>query len=343
MVRIIGGGPAGAAAAIAAVRAGARVEIYEQSPAPRQKVCGDFLSPEVIPALERLGALSKCKAAQPARISRLVLRIGGCEKRVRLPAPAWGLSRYRLDQILLDHAMAMGARVICQSRAPMDTDVVASGRPVWVDHLGDHAAGRLLQRALPSASKRYPHLYGFKALFRGDGGDTAELFFFQHGCMGVSPIEDGLVAVCGLAREYLLGGEELQPDTLVFSRVELAARIRPLSRVTDWLLSGPVIASEDLFWRRSGPYFAGDALVSAEPLTGSGILNALLTGELAGIAAARRTPVREYYRQADSLLGWQLLWGSAVSAAMDTGWARVVAPIMPAGWVFRMTRPSGLR
>jgi hypothetical protein len=340
MLRIVGGGPAGAAAALAALGAGAAVEIYEQSPVPRHKVCGEFLSPEALPVLERLGVLSQCAQARPAQISRLILHVGSCEKRARLPATAWGLSRYRLDRILLEHAASLGARIISERRTPEDTDVVASGRPVWVDHLGDYAVGRLLQRVLPPESRRYPHLYGFKAHFRGEVGDTAELFFFQYGCVGVNAVEDGLVSVCGLVREHLLRENSFQPDALLSSRPEVAARVRPLSRATDWLLGGPVIDSEDINWRRSGPYLAGDALASIEPLTGAGIVNALLTGEMAGIAATRRTPVREYFRQAERVLGWPLVIGSALSAALDTGWARILAPVVPVGWLFRLTRPS---
>ena len=340
MVRIIGGGPAGAAAAIAALGAGAEVEIYEQSAIPRHKLCGEFLSPETLPVLERLGVLSKCAQARPARISRLVLHVGSCEKRARLPATAWGLSRYRLDRILLDHAASLGARIIIERRTPEDTDVVASGRPVWVDRLGDYAAGRLLIRVVPPESRRYPHLHAFKAHFRGEAGDAAELFFFQHGCVGINAVEDGLVTVCGLVRDHLLAEKECLPDALLASLGGVAARIRPLSRATEWLLGGPVITSDDVNWRRSGPYLAGDALATAEPFTGSGILCALLTGQMAGIAAARRRASSEYFRQAESAIGWPLVFGSAVSAALDTGWARILAPVVPAGWVFRRTRPS---
>lgn len=340
MVRIIGGGPAGSAAGIAALRAGAEVEVYEQSPFPRHKVCGEFLSPETLPVLDGLGVLELCAAARPARITRLVLHIGSCEKHVRLPAPAWGLSRNRLDRILLEHAISLGARIIGERRTPEATDVVATGRPVWVDRLGEYAAGRLLQRVLPADSEHYSHLHAFKAHFRGDAGDAAELFFFQFGTVGLHAIEDGLVTVWGLVRDHLLAEKEWLPDALVASLGGVAKRIRRLSRATEWLLDGPVITSDDVNWRRSGPYLAGDALATTEPFTGSGILNALVTGQMAGMAAARRKAVSEYFRQAESVIGWPLVFGSAVSAALDTGWARILAPVVPAGWVFRRTRPS---
>ena len=252
---------------------------------------------------------------------------------------AWGLRRHRLDRILLDHAESLGARVISERRTPEDTDVVASGRPVWVDRLGDYAAGRLLARVIPpgrgatrisAVSKRTS---AAKPAMRPSCS-------FQYGCVGVNAVEEGLVTVCGLVREHLLREGDFQPDALLSSRPELAARLGRLSRATDWLIEGPVITSDDSIWRRSGPYRAGDALASIEPFTGSGVLNALLTGQMAGMAAARRTPVGEYCRRAESVLGRPLLVGSAIGAALDTGWARILAPVVPVGWLFRLSRPA---
>src|SRR5207247_10304091 len=51
---VIGGGPAGSAAAITAARGGARVLLLERGRLPRHKVCGEFVSAE---SLELLGSL----------------------------------------------------------------------------------------------------------------------------------------------------------------------------------------------------------------------------------------------------------------------------------------------
>lgn len=340
MVRIIGGGPAGTAAAIAALNAGAPVEIYEQSPLQGQKICGDFLSPEAVSALARLEVLEQCAAARPAQIGRLILHIGGCEKQIRLSTPAWGLSRRRLDAILLERAVSLGAHLVRERRKPENNDVVATGRPLWVDRLGEYAAGRLLQSVLPHKTLHYPHVYAFKAQFHRNADDAAELFFFQFGCVGFNPVEDGMVTVCGLVRQHLLEEKQFVPDGLLASLQGVAARAAYFARETEWLIGGPVIMSDDINWRRSGPYLAGDALATPEPFTGTGVLNALVTGSLAGLAAARGTAPSEYFRHAESVIGWPLVFGSAVSAALDTGWARILAPMTPPGWVFRLTRTS---
>ena len=46
---IAGGGPAGASAAIHLATRGARVLLAEQKKFPREKLCGEFISPECLP------------------------------------------------------------------------------------------------------------------------------------------------------------------------------------------------------------------------------------------------------------------------------------------------------
>lgn len=54
-IAIVGAGPAGAAAACHFARAGFRVVLIDQRCFPRDKVCGDFVSPAALAEFERLG------------------------------------------------------------------------------------------------------------------------------------------------------------------------------------------------------------------------------------------------------------------------------------------------
>ena len=54
-VVIAGAGPAGAATAVHLARAGLRVALLDQSAFPRDKVCGDFVSPVALEELRDLG------------------------------------------------------------------------------------------------------------------------------------------------------------------------------------------------------------------------------------------------------------------------------------------------
>src|SRR5438445_13371109 len=75
---VIGGGPAGSAAAITAARGGARVLLLERGRLPRHKVCGEFVSAE---SLELLGSLLHGQHLavlnDAVRISRTRLYIDG--------------------------------------------------------------------------------------------------------------------------------------------------------------------------------------------------------------------------------------------------------------------------
>src|SRR5712691_10862545 len=101
-ISIAGAGPAGSAAALAALSEGSQVRLFEKSQFPRHKVCGEFLSPEIQPALESLGVWNEFQNAGPFSIRSVKLHFGHLEKRWRLPAPAFGLSRYRFDQLLAE-------------------------------------------------------------------------------------------------------------------------------------------------------------------------------------------------------------------------------------------------
>ena len=70
---IIGGGPAGSSAAISLSQRGARVLLLEEKRMPRGKLCGEFITPECFPTLERLGAMERMLAAGAQKIARVSL------------------------------------------------------------------------------------------------------------------------------------------------------------------------------------------------------------------------------------------------------------------------------
>ncbi len=105
---IIGGGPAGAAAAIAIAAAGRDVTLIERNAAPADKVCGDFLSAEAITTIETLGV----DLSAASTISAVRLVHGSRVATTRLPFTARGMSRRAMDEALLRQALASGATVL---------------------------------------------------------------------------------------------------------------------------------------------------------------------------------------------------------------------------------------
>ena len=111
---MIGAGPAGSTAALAASLQGSPVHLVEKSKFPRHKVCGEFLSPEIVPVLQRLGVFDSFMTRKPARILRMKLHFGAKCKVSRLPEPAYGLSRFEYDHLLWYAAQSAGAQVIAE-------------------------------------------------------------------------------------------------------------------------------------------------------------------------------------------------------------------------------------
>jgi hypothetical protein len=299
------------------------VRVHERSRFPRQKVCGEFISPEIAPILARLGVLEDFLNQYPATIRRMVLHFGSREKRAFLPEPAFGLSRYAFDHLMLNAAEAKGARVL---RGTADAFADAT---VW-------AAGRDVRTGIP----REKRLFGFKAHFSGPAEDAVELFFFQGCYVGVNTVEGEITNVCGLGPVDMLDKHGFEIDSLLDSCPALRARLRPLQRTMDWLHVGPLIFRNQL--EKPGPelyYPAGDALSFVDPFTGSGLLSALLTGELAGRAAAEGLPSHEYIAEARKLLHKPFLISSTLRSVAGTSFAAFLAPLIPGDLLFRWTRP----
>ena len=112
-VAIVGGGPAGAALAIALASAGRDVALFERQAAPRWRASGVYSSPRTRRSLHDLGL-------DPSTVDGLIRTIGAMEVRTtggagcRLehqPPYACGVDRVRLERALLDRARTAGAQV----------------------------------------------------------------------------------------------------------------------------------------------------------------------------------------------------------------------------------------
>ncbi len=112
---IIGGGPAGATAAILLTEAGWSVALIERKSFPRRKVCGEYLSATNWPLLSRLGIghVFAEMAGPPVRETAIFVRNRTFV--AALPQPAgrapWGraLAREHLDTLLVERARELGA------------------------------------------------------------------------------------------------------------------------------------------------------------------------------------------------------------------------------------------
>lgn len=126
-VLVVGAGPGGSAAAAHAATAGHEVVLVDAATFPRDKTCGDGLTPRAVAELDLLG-LGGYLDDRP-RIDGLALHGWGASQRVRWPSgrfPAYGsaVTREELDEEIRAHAVSRGARMVQGTKA---VDVTMDG------------------------------------------------------------------------------------------------------------------------------------------------------------------------------------------------------------------------
>jgi geranylgeranyl reductase family protein len=110
---VVGGGPGGAATAYHLARGGASVLLLERSAYPREKVCGDGLTPRAVAALDAMGLRDTYR--DWSHSAGLKIHGGGVTVELPWPElsgfPSYGLARPRtdFDQLLARHAEKAGA------------------------------------------------------------------------------------------------------------------------------------------------------------------------------------------------------------------------------------------
>lgn len=317
-ITIIGGGPAGSAAAIAARYEGAQVHVIEKSKFPRHRVCGEFFSPEIQPALEQLKAWEQFVAARPARIRRMHLHFGRSEKSSKLAEPAWGLSRYTFDNLLFETTPGAVSDSTARKGGGLSVaQIIATGRH--------------------SSEPKGRRLFGFKAHFTGPATDAVELFFFDRSYVGINAVENNQTNVCGLAPEDQLKKFNFDFDGFLTQSPALRDRLKPLSRSMKWISTGPLHFTQA---SNPGVFLAGDALSFVDPFTGSGLVAAVKTGTLAGTFAARGASTAEYYEECRAMLKRPFEIAGIFRRAVRSGWADYLAGLVPGRLLFALTRPG---
>ena len=289
---IVGGGPAGSAAALTLARAGAMPIVVERCPGDRDVVCGGFLGWDALAALRRLGLEPSRLGARP--IHRLRLAAGGRTVEAELPHPAAGLSRRRLDSALLMAAEEAGAAVLRGRTArALDGDCLRldDGEEMAADAIflatGKHelrGAGREVRGRAAAVGLRTV-LYPSPELTRTIAG-SIELHLYDGGYAGLLVQEDGCVNLClTVARERMTAAAS--PDALL---AELAAEAPLLAERLDGRAEGPweAVAGVPYGWRArdtaAGRYRLGDQAAVIASLAGDGIAIALHSGVAAANA-----------------------------------------------------------
>jgi flavin-dependent dehydrogenase len=206
-ILIVGGGLAGLTAALHLQKTAIQVILIEKQPYPGHKVCGEYISNEVLPYLKWLGA--DPEVLGPARIDRLQFSmLSGKGITTGLPLGGFGVSRFSLDNFLYKKFIANGGTVI------QDTvkDILYKDEKFLIGTLGEkHISAKQVIGAYGKRSaidlklkraftkKRSPFL-AIKGHYSGSFEDNlVALHNFKGGYCGVSKIEDQKINICYLA------------------------------------------------------------------------------------------------------------------------------------------------
>ena len=286
---VIGGGPAGTAAAILAARGGADVLLLEAGEYPRHKVCGEFISAEALGLLDRLlgGFLP---LANSQRIPRARIFIEGEVLQSSIDPPAASVSRFDLDAALWSAAACAGVETRLQTPARSIEGAgpfrVSAGPETFAARSIINAGGRWSRlNAIPAPRNA---ALGLKAHFvEEDTPATVDLYFFPGGYCGVSPVSSSEAG----------GRPVLNVSTLVRNPAgadlpHILARNPALrQRSRDWRALTQTVTTYPLLFRAPRPTdgrvaLVGDAAGFIDPFAGDGIALALRTGALAAEALA---------------------------------------------------------
>ena len=360
---IIGGGPAGSAAAILLAKAGWQVTIVERKDFPRRKVCGEYLSATNWPLLESLEIAEAFADLAGPPVRETAIFVGDKIARAPLPCPRdpsglWGraLSREHLDTLLLEQAVGLGVQLRQPARC-VRVERAAAGFRCRIESLAGHesddvpvavaiaAHGSWDLGDLPTerhpATSRTGDLLAFKAHFHNSAlpPGLMPLLSFADGYGGMAHCDGGRVSLsCCIRRGRLemLSRQEGQSagDAVLAHILESCPVLRPVlegAELADsWLSAGPIRPGIRRCYA-GGVFVAGNAAGEAHPVVAEGISMALqsawlLTDRLIA-DSDERTVARNYAR------AWRQSFAPRIRAAAAIAhWAmcpRLVAATLP--------------
>lgn len=290
-ITIAGGGLAGLALGIALRQRGIDVEIHEAGSYPRHRVCGEFICGVSPATLENLGIAPAFQSARKLA-STAWYRRGELLLQAPLEKPAWGISRFELDQQLRLEFQKIGGELHERSRLknePREGLVWSAGR---VPEPGDWIGLKCHVQNLELAHDLEMHLG-------------------SEGYIGLARIENDQVNVCGLFRRR--SGVEERGSELLLAYLNaaglgaLAEKIRQAERDEKSFLG---VAGFRLGYQsnRSGSVAIGDAYAMIPPFTGNGMSMAFES------AAVALDPLTDY---AQNTTNWSV---AAENIRHDLAW-----------------------
>lgn len=306
-VIVIGAGPAGTSSALFLEKLGYSVVVLDQAKFPRDKVCGEFISPAADEILDELGVLESIESTSPCRLKGVAISAyekyetcidyppmpGGAQRMTSL-----SLKRLVFDQMMLDRVRQNGIDVREQHKV---TDFVFDdGAIVGVKGLDENktpftlkskvvvdAGGRnsiSLRRLNLIKPKNGSGKIALAAHWQGDNlpQDYCHMHVSKPGYTGMTAVEKDVVNIVLVVDHKELKGKDLHE--FYISTVLKNRRRREIlgdAQVMEHVRSVDSLAYSAKEIPCGGLLMVGDAMGFIDPFTGEGIYLSLRSAQLA--------------------------------------------------------------
>lgn len=328
---VVGAGPAGAAAAVHAARAGLDTLVVDRAAFPRDKCCGDGLTTLALRELEGIGFAPEAAPSWRTVAAATVRSPSGRERTFPLPADgayAAVARRTDLDTALVDLARTAGARVadgcgltgaaVSDGGRMITADIEGLGPVTARWAVGADGMWSPLRKALGCDPPGYRgEWHAFRQYFGNVGPEAAEEMFvwFEADLLPAYawsfPLPGGRANVgFGIRRNGRLRvGDMGRIWSDLLTRPHLRKVLGPNAEPEAPHRSWPIPARIGRV-ALTGPrtLFAGDAAAATDPMTGEGIGQALVTGRLAAeavIAAVNGTDSKNGNEEAGAAASYE--------------------------------------
>ena len=296
-VAIIGGGLAGLTLSIQCAEKGYKTILFEKEKYPFHKVCGEYISLESLPFLERLGI--QLKDLDAPVIKKLQLTdVKGTLYQFDLPLGGFGISRYTLDNKLYQIAVSKGVEVFTETKV---NEVVFNNNVFGIQtNKGNFtsiiAVGSFGKRSnidvkwnrsfITQKPDKLNNYIGVKYHIEFSfAKENIALHNFKNGYCGISNIEENKCCLC-----YLTTANNLKTNSNSIAEMEKNIlwqnpKLKDIFRNAVFLYKDPLVISQVSFTKKqqveNNILMIGDAAGLITPLCGNGMSMAMHASKLA--------------------------------------------------------------
>ncbi len=290
-ILILGGGLAGLTAAIHLSKLGHQITVVEKNEYPKHKVCGEYISNEVLDYFNWLGLEDVLAQSQPINTFRLEIDQNNSSE-VQLPLGGFGISRYLLDDLLYQKAKSQNCHFIHDSVNDISFEnglfeiTLSSGQKIETPI----AIGSFGKRSNIDVSlkrdfiQKKSHWLAVKSHYAGQFDDrVVGLYPFHGGYCGVSKVEDDKINICYIVQTEVFKKFKNIPDFTENILLENQGLKNILAK-SESIFENPLTISQISFDEKKAVenhiLMIGDAAGLIHPLCGNGMAMAIHSAKI---------------------------------------------------------------